>query len=67
MTQLFTYLLDLWTACHAHIHLFTVAKWPAKRDILGLGTRGVAYDTQIRTRARFLYSAPSHQVSSFYV
>ena len=33
----------------------------------GIGAQGWGLWPQIRTRARFLYNAPNHQLSSFYV
>jgi len=54
--------------CHAYIHLLMfLHSDSANRHILGCEARGGAYDPQIRTRARFLYNAPSRQISSLYV
>ena len=66
-TQHFTYLLTD-SVCHVHIGVFTFCLMtPQNTAFLGVGTgnSGVwAYDPQIRTRARFLSNAPTHQVSS---
>jgi len=57
-----------WHACHAHIRLLIFCVVTQQTATFwGVGTHGWGLWPQVRTLARFLYSAPNRQVSSSYV